>query len=145
MALSAGNLRSDQRQSVEQTAETVVIQPADPERIYVPQYDPQVVVVQQSAPAPPAYYPAPYPNYAHPYPAGYAFAGFATGMLVGGLTAAWAMDWNNGNVVNNVNVNRQANVSGTRTQQISGGQRWQAERPAGGNAQLRAPNPQQPA
>jgi hypothetical protein len=74
----------------------------------VPQSDPQVVVVEQSVPAPMAYAPAPYPNYAYPYPSGYPFTGFATGMVVGGLTAAWAMNWNDNNVINNVNVNRHA-------------------------------------
>lgn len=41
MALAAGNLRTDQRQRVEQSAESVVIEPANPEQVFVPQYDPQ--------------------------------------------------------------------------------------------------------
>jgi len=54
--------------------------------IYVPQYQPSTVVVYQSAPPPPLYYPTPYPSYYYPYRRGPALA---TGFAIGAATA-WA-------------------------------------------------------
>jgi hypothetical protein len=115
-AASAGNLKTDDKQIVVQEKETIQIVPADPEVIYVPQYQPSTVIVQQPAPAPPAYYPAPYPSYYYPYPAGYAFAGFATGFFFGAATA-WACNWGGGNIENNVNINNTQNLSMNRNNQ----------------------------
>jgi len=112
-ASSAGNLKSDDKQIVVQDKGAIQIVPADPEVIYVPQYQPATVVVQQAAPPPPVYYPMPYPSYYYPYPAGYAFAGFATGVFVGAATA-WACNWGGGSVENNVNINNTSNLSTTR-------------------------------
>ena len=39
----AGNLRSDERQRIVETGPLLVVQPADPQIIYVPYYDPRVV------------------------------------------------------------------------------------------------------
>jgi hypothetical protein len=39
----AGNLRSDERQRILETGPVLVVQPADPQIIYVPYYDPRVV------------------------------------------------------------------------------------------------------
>ncbi|HWU39431.1 MAG TPA: DUF3300 domain-containing protein, partial [Candidatus Acidoferrum sp.] len=112
-AQSAGNLKSDDKQLVVQKDNAIEIVPADPEVIYVPQYQPTTVVVTQPAPAPPAYYPAPYPSYYYPYPAGYAFAGFATGVFFGAATA-WACNWGGGHVENNVNINNTSNFNTNR-------------------------------
>jgi hypothetical protein len=50
-AIHVGNLKSTKQQTVEQTTQqgqpVVIVQPADPKVIYVPQYDPQVVYTQQ--------------------------------------------------------------------------------------------------
>ena len=63
----------------------IQIVPANPEVIYVPQYNPTTVIVAGS----PAwgYYPTPYPVYYYPYPPG---AAFATGLIWGAaIGAAW--------------------------------------------------------
>jgi hypothetical protein len=79
-AYAAGNLRSDERQTVARTDDAIEIKPADPEVIYVPYYEPERVVVYQPAPVY-YYYPRPYPVYYYPYPAGYHFsAGFFWGV-----------------------------------------------------------------
>ena len=69
-AYAAGNLRSDERQTVAREDDTIEIKPADPEVIYVPYYEPERVVVYQPAPVY-YYYPRPYPVYYYPYPAHY--------------------------------------------------------------------------
>jgi hypothetical protein len=112
-AASAGNLKSDDKQLIVQENNTIQIVPADPEVIYVPQYQPSTVIVQQAAPVY-GYYPAPYPSYYYPYPAGYAFAGFATGLAFGAATA-WACNWGGGHVENNVNINNTSNFNTNRT------------------------------
>jgi hypothetical protein len=79
-AYAAGNLRSDERQTVARNDDAIEIKPADPEVIYVPYYEPERVVVYQPAPVY-YYYPRPYPVYYYPYPAGYHFsAGFFWGV-----------------------------------------------------------------
>ena len=80
-AQTAGSLKTDDKQIIVQEKEIIKIVPADPEVIYVPQYQPSVVVVQA---APPVYYPTPYPSYYYPYPPG---AAFATGVFVTGLSS----------------------------------------------------------
>lgn len=81
-AQTAGNLKSDDKQIIIVEKEVIKVVPANPEVIYVPQYQPTTVVVQQAAPI--AYYPTPYPVYYYPYPPG---AAFATGLFVGAVTA----------------------------------------------------------
>ena len=100
-AAAAGYLKSDDKQTVTQTAETVVIQSADPEVIYVPQYDPVVVVEQSYASYPPPAYYNPYPPYYAP--AATFFAGAITGAAF-----AYAFDWGGDDIDINVggdNVN----------------------------------------
>ncbi|WP_256702009.1 DUF3300 domain-containing protein [Burkholderia sp. SRS-W-2-2016] len=107
---SAGNLKSDDKQVVVVEKEVIKIQPADPQVIYVPQYNPTTVVVA-GAPAPYAYYPAPYPAYYYPYAPG---AALATGLIWG---AALGAAWNGGHYEahyggggnNNININRENN------------------------------------
>ncbi|HWU41092.1 MAG TPA: DUF3300 domain-containing protein, partial [Candidatus Acidoferrum sp.] len=100
-AQSAGNLKTDDKQIVVQENNVIQIVPADPEVIYVPQYQPAQVVVYQPEPVPYYYYPTPYPSYYYPYPPGYAFA---TGFFFGAMTA-WAFNWGGGHVEHNVNIN----------------------------------------
>jgi hypothetical protein len=88
-AATAGNLKSDDKQIVVQENNVIQIVPADPQVIYIPQYQPQTVVVYQPAPPPPVYYPTPYPVYYYPYPPG---AAFATGFFFG-ATLAYACHW----------------------------------------------------
>ncbi|HEX5328451.1 MAG TPA: DUF3300 domain-containing protein, partial [Acetobacteraceae bacterium] len=126
----AGNLKSNDQQSVKVENQTVIVQSADPQTIYVPEYDPQVVVapVAVGAPLPYAYSP-PYPYYASPA------ATFATGAVFGaavGFSIGWAShgiysgnwgwggDYGGGNVnvnrTNNVNINNTRLTDAQRTQ-----------------------------
>ena len=59
-AQAAGNLKSDDKQVVKAEKEIIIIEPANPEVIYVPQYTPSTVVTYGVAPVY-GYYPAPVP------------------------------------------------------------------------------------
>ncbi|MGE5153860.1 MAG: DUF3300 domain-containing protein [Bdellovibrio bacteriovorus] len=74
---TAGALKSNEQQRVEKAGDTIVIQPAQPEVVYVPTYDP-VKVYGQSAPPAKEYYPDAYADASASYEAGYA-AGRAAG------------------------------------------------------------------
>ena len=129
-AQKAGNLKSDDKQVVVVEKNVIQIVPANPEVIYVPQYQPAQVVVVQSAPPPPVYYPTPYPVYYYPYPPG---AAFATGFFLGAATA-YACNWNNGHVENNVNINNTSNFQSQRVnaqnqQQVNQARQQAQQRP----------------
>jgi hypothetical protein len=109
-AKTAGNLRTDDKQIVTQEKDVIQIVPADPEVIYVPQYQPSTVVVYQPVAPPPYYYPTPYPVYYYPYPPGYAFAAG----VFWGATVAWACNWGGGHVEHNVNINNTNNFNTNR-------------------------------
>ena len=108
-AAAAGNLKSTPQQKVTTQAaggsSTIVIEPANPETIYVPYYNPAWAYGPWPYPAyPPPYYPPP-PNYG---------AALMTGMMFGlGVAAGAAMfggwNWNHGNTY--VNVNRATSIS----------------------------------
>lgn len=86
-AYAAGNLRSDEYQTVRYVDGVIVIEPADPKVIYVPYYEPERIVVHHVGPY--HYYPRGYPVYYYPYPAGYSFAsGFFWG-----VTTAFVIGW----------------------------------------------------
>ncbi|WJH41605.1 DUF3300 domain-containing protein [Aliirhizobium terrae] len=85
-AVADGIIKSDDKVKVVQQNDNVIIQAADPEKIYVPQYQPQMLYEEGYAPAPISYYPDPYPNYF--YPTATFFAGFVTGAVFGA-----AVDW----------------------------------------------------
>ncbi len=91
---------------VEQQTQTIVIQPANPQVVYVPTYNPTVVYGTWPYPA----YP-PYPV----YPPGYVATGvlsFAAGVAVGaawGGWGGWGCNWHGGDV--DVNVNRYNNFT----------------------------------
>ena len=101
-AYKAGNLKTTEQQKVVVEKETIVIQPASPQVVYVPAYNPAVVYGPYWA------YPAPmYPAMVRARP-GSAFvrgmawgAGFAIGASMYG-----GCNWHGGNVyVNNVTIN----------------------------------------
>jgi len=71
-AYAAGNLRSDDKQTVVYTTEAIEIKPADPKVVYIPVYEPREVIVYQTRPVY-RYYPIGYPLYYYPYPIGYSF------------------------------------------------------------------------
>ena len=135
-AQESGNLQSNEQQKVivepapagGQT-NVVRIEPANPEVIYVPAYNPTVVYGAWSYPAyPPTYWP-PYPAY---YPGYYPGAALATGFAWGiGLAAAGAIFsdcnscWGGGDV--NINSDRARNVDRNfDSSKVQGqGGRWQ--------------------
>jgi hypothetical protein len=105
-AKEAGNLKTTQEQKVIVQEKIIIIEPASPQVIYVPAYNPVVVYG-------PWWYPA-YPPYYY-YPPGYvattAAFSFAAGVAVG---AAWGYawsncNWNHGNI--NVDINRNININ----------------------------------
>ncbi len=120
-AQKAGNLESTEQQTVvieeaPQTQETViVIEPAQPQVVYVPTYNPTVVYGTW-------WYPR-YPPYYLPPPPGYVFGtalatGIAFGVGIGITNALWGgCNWGRRNVninvnrYNNINVNRKLNVN----------------------------------
>src|SRR6516164_3200847 len=114
-ARESGNLKSNEQQNVivEQPpaggGQTIVkIEPANPQVIYVPAYDPTVVYGAWSYPTYPPYYWPPYPAY---YPGYYPGAGLAFGV---GLIAAGAIFadcnscWGGDDI--NINSDRARNV-----------------------------------
>ncbi len=112
-AQAAGNLKSTSEQKivVEQAAppQTIIkIEPANPQVVYVPTYNPTVVYGTWPYPA----YP-PYSYYPPGYVAGASLISFGVGMAVG--AAIWGnCNWNGGNV--NVNVNRYNSFNKTNIQ-----------------------------
>lgn len=87
-AYAAGNLKSDQRQTVSEDDGIIEIVPVDEDIIYVPYYEPEQVVVRQVTPVY-YYYPRPYPVYYYPYPVGYSFYND----YFWGVTTAFQIGW----------------------------------------------------
>ena len=124
-----GNLKSTEQQKVEtQTVDNksvIVIQPASPEVVYVPSYNPTVVWGAPVYPYPPIYYPP--PGY---YAAGMALsfgAGLAMGAFWGG-GYGWNCGWGGNNVYVNRNNNFYRNTSirgGNRVSNLPANGRWQ--------------------
>jgi hypothetical protein len=108
-AQAAGNLKSDGKQVVAAQQEIITIVPADPQVIYVPQYNPATIVVAGGYPW--GYYPTPYPSYYYPYAPG---AALAAGVIWG---AAIGAAWNGGHYAThyggdaNININRNTNIN----------------------------------
>jgi len=75
-AQAAGNLRSDERQRIAESGPLLVVQPADPQIIYVPYYDPRVVYG-------PWWWPDYSPVYWRPFPGYYVRPGLASGFYWG--------------------------------------------------------------
>ena len=132
-AQDAGTLKSTEQQKVvvEQPkdpaapqTQTIVIQPANPQTVYVPTYNPTTAYGTWPYPSyPPAYYPPP-PAY---YPAGTALVSgmaFATGVAVVGSLWGWGdCNWGHGDVTvnsNRYNTINSANVQSGRAAQLSG-------------------------
>ena len=135
-AQQSGNLKTTEQQKVTveqapaaaegQPQQTIVkIEPANPQVIYVPTYDPVVVYGAWGYPAYPPYYWPPYPAYYGYYPGG----AFATGIAWGiGFAAAGAIfgdcNWGGGDV--NIDVDRATNIDRNFDRsKVQGGGRWQ--------------------
>jgi len=124
-AQEAGNLKTTEQQKVStqtdngQTA--IIIEPAQPEKVYVPVYQPTVVYGSWWYPGYPPYYWAPPPYY---YPGYYPGAAFVGGVLwgaaiVGISNGLWGgCNWGRGDIdidvnrYNNINVNNKINADG---------------------------------
>ena len=114
-AQEKGNLKSTEQQKVETTViekkQVIIIQPASPDVVYVPTYDPVVVYGAPVYPYPPIYYPP-----AWYYPTGLAIS-FGVGMMMGAFWSGgwgWGCGWGGNNVYinNNNNFNRNSNING---------------------------------
>jgi hypothetical protein len=104
-AFEAGSLKTTEQQRVSQDGETIVIEPANPEVIYVPSYSPAVVY------GPSWYYPdAYYPGWYSGWP--WAFVSFGLGFWWGSGCCWSSCDWHNHCC--NVNCN-QLNTFNTHT------------------------------
>jgi Protein of unknown function (DUF3300) len=97
-AEAAGTLKTTKEQRVERAGDTIIVQPADPEVVYVPSYTP-ATAYGQSAPPPTTYYPATYttPVYVPPTTTVASsttgnLVSFGVGALVGGLLTS-AIIW----------------------------------------------------
>ena len=121
-AKDKGTLETNEQQKVEtQVVEdktVIVVQPSNPEVIYVPSYNPTVVYPPPVYPYPPVYYP--------PYPAGGALISFGVGMAVG--AAVWGgsccgCGWGGNNV--NINVNNNFNKNTNINRGGGGSNNWQ--------------------
>ena len=102
-ANSAGNLKSNDQVKVVTESQTIIVEPADPEVVYVPAYDPWIVY---GAPVVvwPGWYPYPGLYSAGP---GVSFgAGFAVGLFAGFAWGShgWGCDWGHRTVVFNHNT-----------------------------------------
>ena len=107
-AEEAGNLKSTKEQNVvvEKETQTIIIESANPQVIYVPTYNPTVVYGAWPYPAYPPYY-----YYPPGYVAGAAMFSFGVGMAAG---AAWGYawghsDWHGGDV--DIDYNRNTNIN----------------------------------
>jgi hypothetical protein len=105
-ANEAGNLKSNEQQKVVvQQDKTIIIEPAQPQTVYVPTYNPAVVYGTWWAPMYPPYYWPPSPYYYPGYVAGAAVVGFGVGLAVG---AAWGWAGSNWGG-NEININQNNN------------------------------------
>jgi len=107
-AYGEGNLKTTEQQKVvvEEETKSIIIEPASPEVVYVPTYNPTVVYGAWPYPAYPPYY-----YYPPGYVAGAALFSFGVGVAMG---AAWGYAWGNcnwrgGDV--DVDVNRNTNIN----------------------------------
>jgi hypothetical protein len=111
-AQDAGNLKANDQQKVttqtENSKTVIVIEPTQPQTVYVPVYQPTVVYGSWWYPTYPPYYWAPPPYY---YPGGAFVAGVVWGAAIVGIhNSLWGgYSWGNNSV--NINVNRYNNIN----------------------------------
>ena len=105
-AQDKGTLKTTEQQKVEtqviESKSVIVIEPANPQVVYVPTYDPVVIYGPAYYPYPPIYYPP-----AWYYPAGIAIS-FGVGMMMGAFWSGgwgWGCGWGH----NDININRNNN------------------------------------
>src|SRR6266404_3444909 len=104
-AQAAGALNTTEQQVVKTEAQTIVIQPANPQIVYVPTYNPTIVYGAWPYPAYPPYYYPPPPLY---YPGAAFLSGmaFAAGVAVVNNLWGWGnCNWGYGHGHSNININ----------------------------------------
>jgi hypothetical protein len=130
-AEESGNLKTTKEQKVivEKETKVIVIEPANPQVVYVPAYNPTVVYGVWAYPA----YP-PYPVYPSGYVAGTALFSFAAGVAVGAAwsgNGGWGCGWGNNDIninssrVNNFTRNAYNNPQKYQMNQSNRNQQWQ--------------------
>ncbi len=121
-AQNSGNLESNQQQIVRTEAQSIIIEPAQPQTIYVPSYNPTVVYGAWPYPAYPPYY---YPPPAYYYPGGALATGFAWGLgIAAGAALIGGANWGHGDV--DINVNRATNIDRNYSRNnVNAGNKWQ--------------------
>src|SRR5262249_27969435 len=100
-AQHAGNLESTQQQTVSTEGQTIVIEPANPEVVYVPSYSPEIYGAPVAA----------YPGYTGWGAVAAGAMSFGAGMAVGAAASGgygwgwhgWGANWSGGNVTYNHN------------------------------------------
>ena len=130
-AQSTGALKSNEQQKVTTKTENnntyIIVEPSNPQTVYVPQYNPTVVYG-----APPPYYPYP-PMYYPPVTAGAVVASsmisFGVGMAMGAMWSGgwgWNCGWHGGggNTIN-INNNFVNNNNFNKNSIAKGGNNWQ--------------------
>ncbi|RZT36270.1 DUF3300 domain-containing protein [Cupriavidus agavae] len=140
-AQQAGTLKTTEQQKVvtQQSGGTTIVQiePANPQVVYVPSYNPTVVYGAWPYPAyPPAYYPPP-PGSVF---ASSVVAGIGFGLGVAAVNSLWGgFDWNNHDV--NINVNRYNNVNVNQRLDVNRANvNWQHNAANRGNVPYNNPN-----
>ena len=133
-AQQSGNLKSTPQQTVTTQGSTVIIQPADPQIVYVPAYNPWVVYGGPIGPWP-GWYPYPGIWYGGPY---LSFGiGFGIGFYggYGWGWGRWGFDWHNRYAVyNNNRYYSRSNTFYNRSSYYRGGPRGDFRgRPGAGN------------
>jgi len=102
---ASGNLQSNEQQKVVKEQTTIIIEPAQPDVVYVPTYNPTVVYGSWWAPMYPPYYWPPPPYY---YPGGALVAGaigFGIGWAIGNNHWGWGdVDWGRGDI--NIDIDK---------------------------------------
>jgi hypothetical protein len=144
-AEAAGTLATTEQQQVAVQDQAVTIKPADPEKVYVPVYNPSVAYGSWPYPAyPPPYYPPP-PAYAPVGSALMSGIGFAAGVAIVGSIWGWGdCDWRGDDI--NVNYNtynsiNRANIQAGRATRLapSAGASWQFQPSHRGGVAYRDP------
>jgi hypothetical protein len=119
-AQKTGNLKTTEQQKVSTTTDNgqqvIIIEPAQPQTVYVPVYQPTVVYGTWWYPYYPPYY---WPPPAYYYPGGVFVAGVVWGAAIGGIHhGLWGgCNWGHGSVninishYNNINVNNKLDVN----------------------------------
>jgi hypothetical protein len=131
-AQKAGTLKTTEQQKVvvEQApagstapSTTIIqIEPANPQVVYVPTYNPTVVYGSWAYPSYPPYYYPPPPYYYHPVASGLA-AGLAFGVGIAAINSCWGgFNWGHHDV--NINVNRYNNINVNNRITGSGNVNW---------------------